>query len=270
MPATVIPLQKRTAWEIQRAVLFALVLREFRTRIGRHWTGVVWTFFEPLAQVLLIVTVFGYLRHVASSGMEFPVFLLAGLMPYYLFQHLAQRLTDAADQNRPLFSYRQVKPFDTMVARGIVETLLWLAVLVASLALMQWYGLHALPQQPLELASVAALCALLGGSLGMLIAVSTHGYPRVRKAIAMVYFPLYLGSGVLFAINSLSQTYQKWLLWNPVLHLVELARLSFDPHHRMPAGIGFAYPAAVTLAIAAVALTLYRRDPQRLLREVKA
>jgi capsular polysaccharide transport system permease protein len=63
--------RKRDAWEIQRAVLFALVLREVRTRVGRHWTGIVWTLFEPLAHVLVILTVFGYLRNISSPVMEF-------------------------------------------------------------------------------------------------------------------------------------------------------------------------------------------------------
>ena len=48
---------KRSAWEIQRAVLQALLLREMKARVGGQWVGAVWTLLEPLAHVAVIVTV---------------------------------------------------------------------------------------------------------------------------------------------------------------------------------------------------------------------
>jgi capsular polysaccharide transport system permease protein len=262
---TASPLQKRSAWEIQRAVIFALVLREFRTRIGRHWTGVVWTFLEPLGQVLLIVTVFGYLRRITSPNMEFPVFLVSGMLPYFLFRSLAQRLAESISTNRGLFSYRQVKPFDAVLGRGIVEILLWLAVVVMTLALLEWVGYQAIPQRPLEFLAVSALCALIGGGLGLLTAVSTNDQPRVRAALRMVYFPLYLASGVIFPVNKLPSQYMEWLLWNPMLQLVDLSRSSFEPRHPAIPDANWAYPAAFALIVCALAMALYRRDRQKLL-----
>ena len=261
------PLPKRSSWEIQRAVLFALLIREYRTRIGRHWTGIVWTIFEPLTHVLVILAVFGYLRNVASPTMDFPVFLASGLMPFFLFRNLAQRLTESIDGNRGLFSYRQVKPFDTVVARGTVECLTWLVVLVFTLGLLQWLGFRALPQQPLELFGVTALTALLGGALGLLIAVVTSGRPRLRTMTRWLYLPLYILSGVVFSIDRLPPQYMEWLVWNPVMHLVDLSRNAFEPRHALRAGLGWRYPASFVLVLLALALALYRRDRQQLMME---
>jgi capsular polysaccharide transport system permease protein len=261
------PSRKRSAWEIQRAVLFAIVLRELRTRIGRHWTGILWTVFEPLAHMLVILTVFGYLRNIASSAMEYPVFLFSGLMPFFLFRNLAQRLTDSIDSNRGLFSYRQVKPLDTVVGRGVVECLTWLAVLLISLAILQWLGFRALPRQPLQLFGVAALTALLGGGLGLLLAVATHGKPRVRSLVRMLYMVLYITSGVIFAIDRMPAEFFDWLRWNPMLHLVDLSRNAFEPLHPLHEGLGWGYPAAFTLVLLALALATYRRDRQKLLMD---
>lgn len=258
-------MRKRSSWEIQRAVLYALVLREIRTRVGRHWSGIVWTLFEPLLHVLVIVLVFGYLRHIASPIMEFPVFLVSGLMPFFLFRNLAQRLTDAIDANRGLFSYRQVKPADTVLARGAVECLTWLAVMVLTLAVLQWMGLQAVPRQPLELFAVAAIIALLGGSLGLLLAVVTHGRPRVRMVARMIYMPLYLLSGVIFSIDRLPPELISWLRFNPLLHLIDLSRNAFDPRHLLHQGVGWAYPSMFTLVLLALALALYWRDRQKFL-----
>jgi capsular polysaccharide transport system permease protein len=259
------PRRTRSAWEIQRAVLFALVLRELRTRTGRRWAGVMWTLFEPLAQLMLLVLVFGFLRHVASPNMEFPIFLVSGIMPFTLFRSLSQRLTESIDTNRGLFSYRQVKPFDAVIARGIVETLLWVAVFVLTLVLLGWFGYSVLPERPLELVATSAVVMGLGSSLGLVLAVSTHGMPKTRGVIRMLYFPLYFASGVIFSVDHLPASYQQWLLWNPMLHAVELSRSAFSTAHRSIEGIGIAYPLSLTLVLAALGLMLYRRDRQKLL-----
>lgn len=261
------PPPKRSSWEIQRAVLFALVIREYRTRVGRHWSGIVWTVFEPLAHVVIILLIFGYLRNIASPAMEFPVFLVSGMMPFFLFRNLAQRLTESIDGNRGLFSYRQVKPFDTVVARGIVEGITWLVVLIVTLGLLQWLGFHSLPQQPLEFFGVAVLTTLLGGSLGLFLAVVTSGQPRLRTMMRWLYQPLYILSGVVFSIDRLPTEYLEWLIWNPVMHLVDLSRNAFEPRHTLRAGVGWQYPVSFVLVLLALALALYRRDRQQLMME---
>lgn len=259
--------RQRNAWEIQRAVLFALVLRELRTRMGRHWTGIVWTVFEPLTHVLVLLTIFGYLRNVGSSVMEYPVFLVSGLMPFFLFRDLAQRLTESIDSNRGLFAYRQVKPLDTVVGRAIVECIVWLAVLVFTLAILQWLGLRAVPKQPLQFILVALLSALLGAPLGLLLAVTTQGQRRVRVFIRFLYYPLYISSGVIWNVDKLPPGWFGWLTWNPMLHLVDLSRNAFEPLHRVHPGLGLRYPATWALVLAATSLAVYRRDRQKLLME---
>ncbi|HRI16967.1 MAG TPA: ABC transporter permease [Burkholderiaceae bacterium] len=259
--------RQRSAWEIQRAVLFAIVLRELRTRMGRHWTGILWTVFEPLAHVLVLLTVFGYLKNIASPVMEYPVFLISGLMPFFLFRSLSQRLTESIESNRGLFSYRQVKPLDTVVGRAIVESVIWIAVLVFTLAILLWLGLHALPRRPLEFFGVAVVTALLGCALGLLMAVTTQGQRRLRFVIRMLYVPLYISSGVIWNVNKLPPGWFDWLTWNPMMHLVDLARNAFEPLHQVHAGLGWRYPVSATLVLMAAAFAMYRRDRQKLLME---
>lgn len=264
-PTLASPRRTRTSWEIQRAVLFALIVRELRTRVGPRWIGIVWTLVEPLIQVLLMVAVFGSARSMGSPNMDFPVFLVSGMLPFFLFRSLAQRLTEAIDTNRALFSYRQVKPIDTVVARGLFEGVLWLNVLVMSIVCLLWLDMDALPQQPLELCGIILIAAGLGFGLGLLMAVVTHELPRVRSLVRMAYFPLYFCSGVLFSVSNIPQPYQGWLLWNPLLHVVELARNAFSPAHALLPGVEVAYPASLALVLVALALALYRRDRQKLL-----
>jgi capsular polysaccharide transport system permease protein len=256
---------RRTAWQVQRDVLFALVQREMKARVGGQWVGAVWTLFEPLAHVVLMVGILGGLRGAFMPGIEYPVFLAVGLVPFFLFQNLVFRLMDGIDSNRGLFSYRQVKPFDTLVSRAIVESLMNLAVYALTLGVMGWAGLHVLPRQPLEMLCVNGLIILFGTAFGMFAAVITHDRPRARSLLRLLMFPLYLSSGVIFPVDLLPREYLDILLWNPMLHLVELSRASFIAAYTPADGINALYPTLAMLCFGALGMLLYRARRQELI-----
>lgn len=250
--------RKRDPLRIQRAVLFALVVRELRSRIEGRWLGLLWMVFEPLAHVLVLLGLIGARSKLFLVNVDYPVFLVTGMLPFFLFRNLARKLPSAISSNRSLFAYRQVLPIDALVARAIVEIGLYSAVYVVALALLAWLGYHALPWAPMELMVVSTVLLLLGVGLGLLFAVIAYQRPKVNTVIGLVFYPLYFASGVMFPLHNLSPDIRKWLLFNPVLHLVELSRLYFIPNYTAVAGISLAYPAAWALVVAALATSLYR------------
>lgn len=256
--------RRRSAWEIQRGVLFALVLREMKGRVGGQWVGAVWTLIEPLMHVLVILTIFTTLRAGAFPGVEAPVFLATGLLPYFLFQHLSIRLMDGIDANRGLYAYRQVKPFDTLMSRAVVEVLMNGLVYAVTLGLLGWAGLHALPADPLQVLGIHALLFLLGTGFGVFAAVASHDRPRVRSFIRISMMPMYFISGVIFPVHVAPPEVLHWLLMNPLLHLIELSRHAFIPDYPVLEGVGLRYPLLCTLALCAVSLSLYRVNRLRL------
>lgn len=259
------PRTRRTAWEVQRGVLLALLLREMKARVGGQWVGAVWTLFEPLAHLLMMVTVMGFVRGSVIPGIEYPVFLVTGLVPYFLFQHLAIRLMDGIDANRGLFSYRQVKPLDPLLSRAAVESLMNLVVYLFTLSLLGWLGYSVLPSQPLQMLGVNLLLILFGTSFGIFGAVISHDRQRLRSLLRMTLLPLYFLTGIVFPIDFLPREYIEWLLWNPLLHLIELSRQAFIPAYVPVRGINALYPLLFTLVLAALSLALYRTNRLRLI-----
>jgi len=257
---------RRSPWEVQRGVLFALLLREMKARVGGQWVGAVWTLIEPLTHMLMLVTIISVVsgRGGMFPGLEYPVFLVTGLVPYFLFLHLYTRLMEGIDANRGMFSYRQVKPFDTLVSRAIVEALMNLMVYTVTLGVLGWLGYHVLPASPLAAMGVHLLIFLLGSSLGTLAAVVTHDRPRLRSFLRMLTMPLYIGSGILFPIHAAPPELLHWLLFNPLLHLIELSRHAFIPHYEPLAQVSLVYASLFTLTVGALALLMYRADRLRL------
>ncbi len=258
------PSRRRTAWAVQRSVFVALLLREMQARVGGQWIGALWTLFEPLAHVMMMVTIMGFFRGAVMPGIEYPVFLATGLVPFFLFQNLALRLMDGIEANRGLFAYRQVKPIDPLLSRGVVEMLMNSVVYVFTLAILAFLGLHVLPAQPLEMLAVQGLTALLGLGVGILLAVLGHDRPRTKTLLRMLFMPLYLVTGVIFPVDFLPRETLEWLLWNPMLHLVELSRHAFVPAYVPVEGVNGLYPVLFALGSLWLGLTMYRADRLRL------
>lgn len=254
----------RSPWQIQRAVLYAIIVRELQTRFGGRWLGAIWFVLEPLAHVLLLLAVFGFLHRRVAPGMPYPVFLVTGLLPFFAFRSVATRLMDAVDANRGLFAYRQVKPMDAFVSRALLELGLYSTVYIVTLALLAWIGFDALPARPLEMLGILAALIVFGVALGVIFAVATDEVPQLRPFVRMAFFPLYFLSGVIFPVRAIPPEYIPLLLWNPLLHFVELARAFFFERYALLPGIDHGYALAWPIFSLALALALYRARRLRL------
>lgn len=252
-------LQRRTsAWQVQRDVLFALIIREAYSRVGGQWIGAVWTLFEPLSHTLLMMALYGLVMGRVAPAGEYPVFLATGMIPFFLYQNLASRLMDGIEANRGLFSYRQVKPMDVLLARAVIEVGMSLIVFLFTMAVLGWMGYQVLPADPLAMLGVNFVLIAFGTGYGIVMAVLTHERQRLRAMVRMVNMPIYLASGVMFPVDLLPREALDFLLWNPLLHLVELSRHAFIPAYRPTDGVGAFYPAMFALVLLAWGLALYQ------------
>lgn len=258
---------KRSPLEIQRAVLFALFVRELKTRFEGSWAGVLWVLVEPLGYVLIMTAIFGSLHRAFSPSIAYPVFLVTGMLPFFLFRNVAFRLMEAVDANLGLFAYRQVKPMDAIVSRALLELVLMSMVYALTLAVLMGLGHDVLPARPLELIGTSALLVLLAFSLGLFLAVATHGAPRVRAFVRVTRAPLYFLSGVVFSVRALPDELRWWLLWNPVLHLMELMRGCFFASYPVLPEANAGYVAGFALTFLVLGLCMYRVRRRQLISQ---
>lgn len=256
--SVVSPLKPRSSPQIQKTVIFALVLREARARFGDRRFGAVWALIEPMCHILLLSILFGLIRGRTVTGVEYPVFVFVGLVPFLLFRNTALRLMDSPRENRSLFAYKQIKPLDTFVARVLVEACISVTV-YAILALgFAWYGFDMRVGAPIEWVLTIALGLAFSFGLGMLLALIAHALPSSKTIIRMAFFPLYFISGVLVPAAYLPQAFLPFLLLNPFLHLLELIRGEIFPHYVPVAGVSATYVITCTLLLLFVSLGTYR------------
>ncbi len=213
----------------------------------------------------ILLALFTFVRHLVSPGINPALFLVTGLVPFFLFRNVALRGADAVRQNVGLFSYRQVRPFDTLLSRTLLEVVLHGLTFAIVLSVLGWSGTDIRPDLPLELVATAFILIALSLGLGLCLMVTCTGRPRVRSFVGLVFTPLYLLSGVIFPLHTLPKEWLQWLLLNPVVHLIDGLRHGFESHYPMLDGATLAYPAACALALCTLGMSLYRAHRQRLL-----
>jgi len=213
-------------------VIHALILRETRTRYGKHRLGYLWAIFEPLTFIGMISGLFYLLDRRLPFGMDPLGFLTTGMLPYLLFAKSTTQAVNAVNANSGLLYFPQVKPLDLVSARVVLE---FATTAVVFCVIMGGNSLHEGTLQiddPLRLMAGFVLASALGSSVGLMFCGLCTIYPVIHQIHGPLLRPLFWISGIWFAAEELPTPVLDILSYNPVLHVVELVRSGWFPEYR--------------------------------------
>lgn len=254
---------KRTSWQIFKAVHHALVMREVQTRFGSRKLGYFWAVFDPMVMVLVFATARTHLGVGSGASYDFAVFLAVGMVPFNFFRMMLTQSSAAFEANKGLFVYRQVKPFDTIVARFGLEVFIMLMVTLIFIFIGLYFGfdLRVKNVNGVILAEVWLLVFTFG--VGLLLSVLGSFFELVRKVVNIISLPLFLLSGLFFTAESLPPNARDILLYNPLLHFVEMIHgnyfASLNTNY-----VDYRYMLLWTVVPLFAGLWLYRRAERRI------
>jgi capsular polysaccharide transport system permease protein len=245
------------AIQIQKSVVYALLLRELQTRFGRFRLGYIWTLLEPglLLGVLISIRVFRSL-HKDYPGIDTAVFFMVGLVPFFMFKKIVTQLMSGVTANQGLLNYRQVKAIDPLIARFFIEGIVYLIVYLLFWTVMTMLGLDTSIRDPLGLIFIYIVLYLFSFGLGVTFCVIFTLYEESRKILPIIMHPLMIISAVFFPMQIVPKEYWGWLLWNPLVHVMELSRERFFVSFRTTAGDPL-YLGLCTLGVMVLGLSLY-------------
>lgn len=255
----------RTPWQIQCDVIHALLVREMKTRFGKWRLGYAWVLLEPAMHIMVLATIFSFIGREFYPGIPTMLFMLGGIAPFLFFSNCFTKSLAAVGSNRGLFNYRQLRPFDAVITRVLLEFSIYLFSLVALLGILAWFGVVATFNNFLLLVLVNIL--FLGFCLGLSLALCVAGerFPEAAKFGPMIQRPLYFMSGVFFSLEQIPEEYHPYLSWNPLLHVIELTREGlFANYHGMFANLP--YLAFCSLGMLGFGLLVYRSQWRDLVR----
>lgn len=248
----------RSPFKIQRDVIYALLLRELSSRFGKSRGGFIWVLVEPVAHLLVPVTIIAFIRHLAVPGVEYPVFLVYGFLPFLIFKATCMQILNGVNTSKGLLSYRQVFLMDVFIAKAMAYVVIQAVVFAIVLTGLALLGYDVLPPRPVELAAVQVLAILVAFGLGLILAAVASLIPDTRPVIMVMFMPLYLASGVIIPVTRFSDEIVQWLALNPVLHVVELSRVAAVQGYEPTKYMSITYPVEFALVATIIGLMLYR------------
>jgi capsular polysaccharide transport system permease protein len=252
----------RSSLQIKLTTWKALFLREALTRISAARAAWLWVLLEPLAHVGFILILYSTIRVRNIGGIDTIIWLMAGILAFFGFRRTAVQCMHAINANRALFTYRQVKPIDTVLVRAGVEGFLTVVGAGILALIVGLFGHDVVPVDPLGVLAAFAGLWLLGLGLGLVASIGIELIPEMERIVKFAMYPMYLVSGVVLPITSVPPDFRRWLLLNPIVHGLEGVRLAFAPfYHTVPElSMPYLYESGLVLVFLGLALQLRFSD----------
>lgn len=188
VPVTV--LQARRGWRSvdvselwrHRELLCFLAWRDVKIRYKQTLLGAAWAVLQPLATMVVLTLFVGRLSAGGSDGLPYPLFVLAGLLPWTYFANTIGSASQSVVTNQNVISKvyfpRLLMPLSAAVATAVDFTVS-LGLLAA---IMFWYGVPAGPGLLLVPAVMFGL-AMAALGVGTMLAALTVAYRDFRYVV---------------------------------------------------------------------------------------
>lgn len=241
------------------AVWRALFLREALTRFFGKRAGWFWLIVEPLAHIALLSFIFAVIRQRTVGNMEIILWIVLGLLGFFIFRRTTMQSSKAIASNRALFAFRQVTPVDTALVRGVLElmTMSILGIVIFIGLAMMHYDIT--PYDPIE--AIVAVFGLwsFGLGVGLVLSALSEIAPELRQVIEVMMMPLYFVSGVIIPLNVIPEPYRGYLMWNPIANGLEGLREAYSPYYHAAPQTSLPYLYFVSLAVMVFGLLAHRQ-----------
>lgn len=222
-------LEFRKGLRQQVVVIGALILREVRTRFGRHRIGYLWALIEPCLYISVWLAVFYWIRAGSMVHDMSPVlFMSCGLVSFLAFRRVATYVENAISSNTALLQFPLVKGVDTLLARFILEAATQILVGIIIFGSLMLLGFAKYPSDALLLFLSAGALLTLAFAFGSFNCMIEAHFPAYGKCTSTIFRILFWTSGVFFLIDKFPRPIQDVLQWNPVLHGIEMFRTSWS------------------------------------------
>jgi capsular polysaccharide transport system permease protein len=242
-----------------------LFLREAVHRLFGGRGAWVWLLLEPAVHVVVLMVIFAVIRVRVISGIETAIWIMVGMVAYFMFRRVASQAMNGIVSNQSLFTYRQVKPVDTVLARAGLEGLLMVLVAFLLFSGGALVGLDVIPADPLFVLEAFLGLWLLGLGFGLIVSVLSELVPEVGKVISLLMTPLYFMSGAIFPIAVLPTSLRELLMLNPVAHALEAARMGFAPYYQAAPELSMGYVHFFALVMICAGLALHVRFAEKVI-----
>jgi lipopolysaccharide transport system permease protein len=243
-----------------RELLYFLTKRELQVRYKQSLFGVSWAVMQPLALTFIFALFFGRLVKVPSDGIPYPVFALAGLVPWLFVSQStaqgAQSLVADANLLTKVYFPRIIVPLAKVLA-------LMVDLLIAFAVLLVFAVIYGATLKPTAFLAPLFLLLALGTALGAgtLLAAVNVKYRDVGVAIPLTVQVWLFATPVVYPASLVSGAWEYVYALNPMVSIIGGLRWALFGTPAPAAG-AVAVSVGAVCALVIVAVVYFRRTEQ--------
>lgn len=242
--------------------IIALILREMSTIYGRSPGGYIWAILEPIGAISILSFVFSFAFREPSLGTNFALFYATGYLPFMLYMDVTRKVGQSISFSRPLLQYPTIVVLDAIFARFILNTITHILVFfLVMLGIIIGFDLNIILRPEFILLSLMS-AALLGLAMGTFNCLMISVFPAWQTLWNILNKPMFIISCIFFIFEIIPTQFQKYLFFNPLVHIVGLMRKGFYSTYN-PNYISMLYISGLSLIILLIGilfLTRYEKD----------
>ena len=208
-----------------RGALYSLASRNIRSRYKQASLGMAWALIQPAVQVGVFTLLFGIIARVPSGDIPYPVFALAGLLPWNLFAKVVSDGSQSLVANQHMITKLFFPRIFVVLAAGASSFIDAAATALMLAAVMIVYGVHFSANTWLVLPAFLGLVLFAYGFAALLAALNA----RWRDVQHTVPFALQIGlfaTPVLYPTVALPEKFRWLSSLNPLSAWIALFRTS--------------------------------------------
>jgi lipopolysaccharide transport system permease protein len=206
-------------WEFRELVFF-FIWRDVKVRYKQTVLGAGWALIQPLFTMAIFSIFFGRLAGIPSDGLPYPLFALAGLVPWLFFMngltHGANSLVENEKLIKKVFFPRMIVPVASVLA-GLVDFTIAAGLLVVA---MVYYQIA--PSFDLVFLPIFVLLAIIA-AMGVALWLSALNvqYRDVRYVVPFLGQVWMFATPIAYPSSLLGESWRLLYAVNPMVGVVE-------------------------------------------------
>ena len=249
-----------------RELLKTSVKKDIGGKYKNSFLGVLWSFINPLLQILVYALVFPLVMKNGGSYKDYTVFMVCGLIPWAYFTTVINRASFIMIENgnilKKVYFPRSILPLSLVTSETI--NFLVSCIIILAFIVIKGFGISKfILFFPLVLLIQYVL--LLG--VALIFSAVTVYMRDIQHFIGVVLQLLFYATPIVYSIDTIPEGFRWILKWNPMTYIIEGYRAIFY-NQTMPDLKALGILGIISIVILIVGYLLFSKLQKRFAEEL--
>ena len=249
-----------------RELLKTSVKKDIGGKYKHSFLGVLWSFINPLLQILVYALIFPLVMKNGGSYKDYTVFMVCGLIPWAYFTTVINRASFIMIENgnilKKVYFPRSILPLSLLTSETI--NFLVSCIIILAFIVIKGFGISKfILFFPLVLLIQYVL--LLG--IALIFSAVTVYMRDIQHFIGVVLQLLFYATPIVYSIDTIPENFRWILKWNPMTYIIEGYRAIFY-NQTMPDLKSLGVLGIISIIILIVGYLLFNKLQKRFAEEL--